>query len=306
MVIKWLQQRRQRYPYLGLDLGTAAIKAAGFKGGKLLTATVPVPAGDLPDPESMVTAIRAVVSATGWQGRQVVAAIYGERVVVRYLRLPPMTLPELKAGMVYEIENYLPTGTQDMVIDWTIVDSTLGMTKPAAEETLVLLAAAPREQATGLYNFVQAAGLELAAIDLVPLALCRALAGLAPIAIIDIGRRWGNLVLVREGLPLFSRLIAVDGEALSRSGVAAKNSGADLVQEIRRSLEFYHNQAGTAFEPERLILSGGGARIEGLAEYCQEQLGLATTIGRPGRPQAKNQLDPAFAVAAGLALRERI
>jgi type IV pilus assembly protein PilM len=120
---------------------------------------------------------------------------------------------------------------------------------------------------------------------------------------VDIGGQWIDLVLAREGLPLFSRVLSSEQEALTRAGIGAR---AELIQEIRRSLEFYRTQAGVAFTPERLILTGGGARSEGLAEYCQDELGLKTTEGCLGGLQSERQLDPALAVAAGLALRERI
>jgi len=303
MFFRWLQ-RRQRYPYLGLDIGTTTIKAAAYRKRQLFTASVTTPPGGVSDQAAMKTAVTEAVSATGWRGRQVVTAISGDRVIIRYLRLPQMTVAELQAGMVYEIENHLPTATRDMVVDWAVLNSGI---KPPAGEMLVLLAAAPREQVNLLYNIIRAAGLELVAVDLVPLALCRVLAGEdeRALAIMDIGSHRSTLVLARGGLPYFSRVVNIGGEALSRPEIGGYSLMTELTQEIRRSLEFYRTQAGTAFNPECLVLTGGGAQTEGLVDFCQQELGLVTTIGWPGSIQAEHQLSPALAVAAGLALRKR-
>ncbi|WP_054935353.1 type IV pilus biogenesis protein PilM [Moorella stamsii] len=301
--MRWPRFRRQPQ-YLGIDLGTTAVKAAVYQGRQWLTASVPAPPGGLADTQAMVAAIAEAASRTGWRGRRAVTAVSGERVIVRYLRLPRMTPEELKSGMAYEIENYLPTGAQDMVVDWAILD--VGPDTDAGQMP-VLLAAAPREQVTSLYQLFHAAGLDLMAIDLVPLALCRALAGEASGAtvIIDIGGRWSNLVLAREGRPLFSRVVAIGGGELGMPGISGSSRMAEMAQEIRRSLEFYRSQAGTAFNPERIILTGGGAQVDGVADYCREELGLTVTVGRPGTGPGGSP-DPALAVAMGLALRERV
>ena len=291
----------KRRHYLGVDLGATAIRTAVYRGRELLTATVPAPPGGLNDPQALVAALAEAASRTGSHGRQAVTAITGERVVVRYLRLPQMAPAELKAGMAYELENYLPTGARDMVVDWTILDDRSGRNN---NQMPVLLAAAPREQVTQLYNIFQGAGLDLVAIDLVPLALCRALAGeiTSAVAILDIGEEWSHLVLARPGRPLFSRVLAFRMEELARAGVAGSNPLADLTQEIRRSLDFYRTQGEAGFNPECLLLTGEGTMIEGLADFCREDLGVPALIGRPGLPG--RSVEPALAIAAGLALRE--
>ena len=76
---------------------------------------------------------------------------------------------------------------------------------------------------------------------------------------------------------------------------------------------------------ERIILSGGTSKLNGITDYCQEMLGLKTEIGIPqaGLPGQNASLrlnskgkifdiqaempgqgyDPAYAVALGLAMR---
>ncbi|MGI9860036.1 pilus assembly protein PilM [Moorella naiadis] len=297
MFLPFMKRRR----CLGVDLEPATVKAAVYRSRELITATVPVPPGGQHEPQALVAALSEAASRSGWRGRKAVTTITGERVVVRYLRLPRMTAAELRAGMTYELENYLPTGAQDMVVDWTILGDSSG---PENNQMDVLLAAAPRDQVTQLIDLFRGAGLELAAVDLAPLALCRSLAGeiTAATIILDIGEQWSHLVLARPGRPLFSRILAFSYKELTRSGITGSTPLADLTQEIRRSLDFYRSQGGAGFNPECLLLTGEGTAIAGLTDFCQGELGVPALIGRPGLPG--RPVEPALAIAAGLALRE--
>jgi type IV pilus assembly protein PilM len=97
----------------------------------------------------------------------------------------------------------------------------------------------------------------------------------------------------------------------------------ELVREIRRSLAYYDYQQQTPAADEeqgrtpgvnRIILSGGSAKMAGLGAYFQAQLGvpaeLANTFGRgqiqtPGLSQEYlEEHSPTLVVATGLALRE--
>jgi type IV pilus assembly protein PilM len=100
----------------------------------------------------------------------------------------------------------------------------------------------------------------------------------------------------------------------------------ELVREIRRSFAFYDYQQGpgsstaaaTARTPNgiaRVILTGGSAKMGGLAPYLQEQLGLPTAItdyfskGAVAVPEGTDELytqEPMLATATGLALREQL
>ncbi|HAZ64660.1 MAG TPA: hypothetical protein DCZ72_13775 [Armatimonadetes bacterium] len=84
----------------------------------------------------------------------------------------------------------------------------------------------------------------------------------------------------------------------------------DLAQEVARSLEYYQSQNEGAII-DRVVLAGGTARMEGLAEFFEAELHLPTATGRPleGITLAKGvgedvDADEALlAVAVGLAMR---
>ncbi|UCH36610.1 MAG: type IV pilus assembly protein PilM [Armatimonadota bacterium] len=97
----------------------------------------------------------------------------------------------------------------------------------------------------------------------------------------------------------------------------------ELIREIRRSLAYYDYQQQAPAEDEdqnrapgvnRIILSGGTAKMAGLAAYFQAQLGVPVEqagmfshglIQTPGLSQEYlDEHSPTLVVAAGLALRE--
>ncbi|MGI6678588.1 MAG: type IV pilus assembly protein PilM [Dehalobacterium sp.] len=85
-----------------------------------------------------------------------------------------------------------------------------------------------------------------------------------------------------------------------------------LVAEIRRSMEFYRSQFKQS-NPQDMIITGGSSKLKGIVDFFQQELGLTVIPGlqnftiqeeAAAKNHEMNQIDPAFAVAIGLALRE--
>lgn len=88
----------------------------------------------------------------------------------------------------------------------------------------------------------------------------------------------------------------------------------DLVEEIQRSLEYYHTQvaaAGTPHpKPAKMVLGGGGALLKGISPLLQEKLGTPVELWS-GFQNLSTHVPPAasqgpqvqFGTAMGLALR---
>ncbi len=55
---------------------------------------------------------------------------------------------------------------------------------------------------------------------------------------------------------------------------------AELVQEIRRSIDYYRNKTGDAPIHE-LVLVGGSSKLRNLAPFLEEQLGIPARVGNP-------------------------
>ena len=89
----------------------------------------------------------------------------------------------------------------------------------------------------------------------------------------------------------------------------------DVATEVRRSLDFYRRQHRN--EPiDRIVITGGTANLEGLAELMTEETGVTAEIGNPFQymqiddetipEQYLRDIGPSSVVAIGLALRDMV
>lgn len=130
---------------------------------------------------------------------------------------------------------------------------------------------------------------------------------------LDLDFNAAQLLKERDGeLVLEDNLKTVSPDQLHMDQVL-KEGLLPLVDEIRRSLEFFHSQFKN-YEPKALVISGGTAKLKGLADFLQNEIGLPVVremqnvnVGEQVAPfsyYGVPNMDPAFAVARGLALRE--
>jgi type IV pilus assembly protein PilM len=90
---------------------------------------------------------------------------------------------------------------------------------------------------------------------------------------------------------------------------------SELVQELRRSLDYYRGKAGDAPVHE-IWLTGGSAKLPNLAPFIESELGIPTRVASPfqfARVTSKNfspdYLDNSaslFTIAVGLGTRDVI
>lgn len=87
---------------------------------------------------------------------------------------------------------------------------------------------------------------------------------------------------------------------------------AELVTEVRRSLDFYRNRAN-GLGAQQVVISGGTAKLPGLADYLTVNLEVPVTVGNPlqylaagpkSDPGYLQEVGPVFQVSVGLAARE--
>ncbi|GAW94139.1 type IV pilus assembly protein PilM [Calderihabitans maritimus] len=350
---------KRRKPALGIDVGTDSIKVVevqrtgtGYDISLAVKKDVPVGAlegGNIQDLEVLVEVLRSLTVENGLQGRRVVSAISGEKVVIRHISVPYMSDQELKSSLKWDLDKYLPLSGDDLVIDYAKLGS---FENENGRQLSVLLAAVPSSLAYRYYELFERAGLEVIAIDIVPMALARWLSLVReneemfndPVALLDIGASLTTLAVIEQGLVTFIRSIHFGGWEITQmvahtlglevaaaqqlkeeegrimvSGeeevtlpeerqkleleIAIRTSLNDLLYEIRRSLDYYNRQQDKA-ALKVLFLSGGTSLLPGLVEFLTQELEVETRLAVPSSPELQAAIDPSFAVATGLALRE--
>lgn len=218
---------------------------------------------------------------------------------------------------------------------------------PPQQMQRVLLAAAHKDLVAKLVGAVRAAGLTVGAVDLVPLALIRSIGrrvsdnGSGAEALVDIGGRVTTIVVHEAGLPRFVRILGAGGrtvtDAISRdlnipyesaeslkrqtgqvpqdvadqARAAMVRPVADIVEQIRGSLDYYRGQPGTA-RLLQVTLTGGGSMLADIAPQLRDLVGLPVEpalpreqveIGDIGFPTDRiDDIDPYIPTPTGLAL----
>lgn len=326
-----------RKRYLGFDLGATAIRAAEVTGRRghwrpAGLAARPLPRGVLRDgmpldKAAVIDALQSLVAEQGWEERPAFAAVGGSRLITRHLSLPVMPPADLEKAVLLEAEQYLPVGLAELSVDFAV----LGKERDQEGEKLqVFVAAIPQEIAYAYAELFAAAGLKLVALDIVPLALQRALTAVLgsqkeaerAVIILDIGYSASHLVILRRGRIELCRALAqgwgVAEEAVAATarltvvgargerlpparGTALEAALAGVAQEVRRSVDFFRSQRRQV-SVEELYLSGGVSLLGEVKALLEAEVGLVV------RPLAAGGtdigLEPGAEVALGTALRQ--
>lgn len=310
---------------VGLDIGTTAVRAAeidfgsGKSGGTLVAydeVLLPLGAirdGEVADQAAVSGALKELWAKGKFRSKNVILGIGNQRVAVRELSLPWMPMAQLRASLPYQVQDLLPMSTDDALLDFYPTDDYDG---DAGRTLDGLLVAAARDTVAANVLAVEAAGLQPVMVDLNAFALLRGMTrgplGRQTAALVDIGARITNVVIVANGVPRFVRALPsggqdatdavaralgisnADAEALKRElgvGMTSKPEHADgaealahvsqnLVEAVRNTFSFYTgSQGGTQIDV--VALTGGGAHLPGLGQFLASASRLSVTLGDP-------------------------
>jgi len=298
-----------------------------------------------PSPDAVAQSISACaeqagISLRGMRG--ITVGISGSDVIVKQIQLPLMDESEVGPALRFEARKHLPFDPQAMVIDYQVLGRYL-----SERRVDVLIAAVSREHLERHLAPLARLDLIADIVDATPLALTNAVVHAAggdrsPRMLLDIGHASSHLTLFQRGEPYFSRRLDFGGRHLTQAIATSLQvpfeeaeewklaAGSDepgfrvdwtghelqavrealereLVDEVRRSLAFYRT-LGHLPEPLRLQLSGGSARLPGIAEQLSRLLEFPVFVFDPfehlgGAERAGVAGGAQFAQAYGLSLR---
>jgi type IV pilus assembly protein PilM len=336
---------------VGLDIGSGLIKLAAIDHGKgepTLTKVgiAPVLAdaiveGEIMDPGVVADAIRAAYQSPGVKQKRVVAAVGGRDVIVKKIQVDRMKESDAADVVRWEAQQHVPFDIEGVELDFQVLD-------PEGEgvQMDVLLVAAKRELVENRAALLTDAGLDPAIVDVDAFALHNAfevnypdaMQGVA--ALIHIGNEVTNVNILQEGVPLLTRDLSVGTrkfrEDLQRErGMSAedadrllqgferttdldpfvKNRGEEIGVGVERAVAFLQQSASReAGQVRRAYLTGGGARVPGLADVLSERLRLTAEVADPLKGLkvkdeafgnlAIDEVAPLLVLAVGLALRK--
>jgi type IV pilus assembly protein PilM len=296
--------------FTGVDIGTEEIKAAEIRitdGYPEVAALrrLPSPPGvwtDNFDEESLVQSLKELFRPNG---REVITCIGGEKAFSRIVKMPRLSEKELWSAVRYEMEKFVPTPADQLVIRCIWLDRAVNLSAnkrvgalrvndgaPETEDLLIL--AVPLTTVYQYHGIFSRAGFTVSAVDLQAFALWRVFGRdtQGTLALADIGAKSSHFVLLRDGLIRFIRQLPAGSENIS-----------DCTTELQRSLDYYTRHEDIS--AVKVVLSGRLGNFRELNEGLQLNPGIGAEAGAAVIDfTAGVTYDPAFAVSIGLALRE--
>lgn len=206
------------------------------------------------------------------KGVPVIVCLPRQMVNVRLFDLPSGDQQEIADMVDLQIARQTPYSRDEIVFDYRLFRS------DKEGYTRVMLVIVQTGVVRQKYQFLEASGLSiglvtvttdgwLAALQSGELTLPKSDAG--AVAVLDCDSASGDLVILNNGIPLFSRSMAVGySQATAGGGQLEK-----CVQEITRAFETFRNETpGVAVS--LLVLSGGAAKLPALAAGLKSALGV--------------------------------
>src|SRR5262245_47828113 len=205
---------------IGLDIGSSSVKVVQIretsKGHQLVNFGIePLPAqtivdGAIMNQAAVVDAIRSLKNALKLKARDVATAISGHSVIIKKIKVPPMTPDELEEQIPWEAEHHIPFSKDDVEIDHQLVNA-----QTAQGQMELLLVAAKKEVVSDFTMVIREAKLQPLVMDVAAFTIQNAFEvnySVTPeeaVALINVGAALSNINIVQAGTSAFTRDVTV-------------------------------------------------------------------------------------------------
>jgi general secretion pathway protein L len=270
--------------WLGIDIGSASVKAALVRSTYRKVALVRVATAEVSASGSVVEALRSAVARVTEGERQAAdanaVAIEGSRAAIHRLTLPAAAQKQLVEVLTYELEAQIPFDITGAVFDWRLLE------RATDDGQLPIVAAVARvDDVRARIDLVrEATGQEPERVGVGAFALAAlvpyipSLAEGETVAIVDLGAKASEVLILEGGEPVFARTLSTGTEGLPATAER-------LARDLRVSFAAHRAQGGTA--PARVYLCGGGAFVSGAEGF------LSGSLDVPVQALPEPQLDAA-------------
>jgi len=338
---------------VGLDIGSSFIKVAEIKVtgkgyalqkfGMIRSAPGAIAEGRVVDKESLANDIKTLFKSQKIHEKNVAISTGGHSVVIKTINTSNDPAKDLHATIYSEAEQYIPYDIDDVNIDYQV----LGESDFTPEQISVLLVAVKKDLVAEYIDLIQLAGLNPKIIDVDTFALQNAYE-IVPsedrkkiTLLVDVGASKTSLNILRGNASLMMRDnvsgtnqileeisdqfdVTTDEAEQALNGEANNIVSQDKIQEISLAVvqswtsDIYEVlnafQSGvTGEQVEKIVLSGGGAFIEGFKDHLFSALNIDVSMINPFEALIVNKkkfpdsfltkMGPLAPIAIGLALR---
>ena len=247
--------------------------------------------------------LQKLLTSQGITAKETRLLLSGPSTVTLPLDLPPLPAKELPNAVRWSVVRAMPFPLADAVLD----HHALGAKPGDQDQQTVLVAAVRRSTLNESLDILQAAGLNLVQVSLLPLALSGLLQALPvkgkeTILFLDLRPHLATLIFFHgRDLHLVRTLTAEEGPS-QKADAAAKGSLPRLIDEIWLSLAYYQERF-SGEKIQRLLVAGSVQDLERVQSALSEAIGIPVEPVNLNAvlPMGKNEALPStLAAAAGI------
>lgn len=337
----------QKRDVVGIDIGTGSLKVVQLAKKGPLTKLIgygqmPIPEnyiieGIIAESEKLAELAKKFFSVGVWgkiTATRVCTSLPESKIFTRTITLPHMNDKALAEAVNWEASQTIPMAMSDLYLDYQVI----GPSADDPKNDEVIYAAAPKAIVDSYVHFFTALGFEIEGIETSLTAIIRAAvtrkSHKEAVLVVDIGGKTTNLAVFNKVIRLtgstliggdhityrIAEVLKIDekeAEKVKKQKTADKTKirqavdveVTEITKEATKMINYYQEKNKKASPVSRIILSGGSASLDMLADIFKEKLGIATEVGNPWanisiyplKSVPKDEA-PAYTNAVGLAL----
>lgn len=230
------------------------------------------------------------------------------------VQLPKMKEEELANAIQWEVEANVPLSLSEIYFDWQVLQRSV----KSKDHFDILVSAAAKDTVDSYVRALEKVGIKPFSFEPESVAITRSIVKKGffkdPVLVVDFGRTRTSFVIYAGYSIRFSSSVKLSGALITQNimralgmneeeavkmkeevGIDEKQNDVvyeaivpaltDLKQQITQYIEFYATRAAHAHDSaskvEKILLSGGGARIRGLEKHLTVALGIPVEIANP-------------------------
>jgi len=270
--------------------------------------------GEIKKEGEVYSKLSEVLKKNGIKAKDAICTTNSTLIINREILIPKVEVEEMDTVVRYEIQQYLPINLEDYILQVAILgEEEVNETK----KLNVRVVAYPEKIARGYYNLLLKLDLRPFALDVNYNAVSKFInfTGINSefeyksnntVAFIDMGASFIDVNIYKDGNLDFTRVIKdcgneIDEILLQRNGIKASEAENfkieninlkeeldplniqvreiidEWIEKIEKIIQFYKNK-NMGNELNNIIIFGGSSKLNGMAEYMENKLGIETKI----------------------------
>ena len=271
--------------------------------------------GSLPEETLIIQSLFELWQDYKTKTKNVRLVISDPAVYLRYLTIPQVDASELRKAIKWQVEKFVPFSIEEASVDYQFVGTDL---KSESAQMGVIVVAVEKKIIEKYLNILKAVKVIPVIIDIAPFSVAKAVVNAYDLQpqqaafIVDIGYKTTSLVVVKGQSLRMVRSIETAGDHVTKAiaeammldkssseklkrefvmpaagqqgnetthkiMVAVQTIWTEWAKEIERSLTYCERES-LVENVDKIILCGGGAKLNGLDQFLKRQLGLPVEV----------------------------